>query len=217
MADVLPLFLNSNFVTATSNPMPNANAPAKMVPTNTPKRRATFASTPVEEPPNMGEFLEDPEGPAYFDEPPTAGEGGYPKSAPFSKTSLQKTLAPEYGLHCHSTRNNTVVTFTKPEGGAIAWLSGGSTPSKFRKANRATYEAGYQCAVGIFKKIREVNDQLGPIKLELFFKGFGEGREAMKTAMLAVEGEKIRPLVCRITDRTPIKIGGTRSKKQRRG
>ncbi|KAF8204930.1 hypothetical protein BJ912DRAFT_840834 [Pholiota molesta] len=54
------------------------------------------------------------------------------------------------------------------------------------------------------------------MSLELFFKGFGEGREAMKTAILGAEGEQIRPIVTRITDRTPIKIGGTRSKKTRR-
>jgi small subunit ribosomal protein S11 len=130
---------------------------------------------------------------------------------------MSRSKLPEYRLHCHSSRNNTIVSFTKPNGSTIAWLSGGSTPNKFRKANRATYEAGYQCAVGIFQKIKEWNKNVEPIKLELFFKGFGEGREAMKTAMLAVEGEEIRKLVCSITDRTPIKIGGTRSKKQRRG
>ncbi|KAF8901729.1 hypothetical protein CPB84DRAFT_1836366 [Gymnopilus junonius] len=125
--------------------------------------------------------------------------------------------SPRYRLHCHSSRNNTIVTFTKPDGSTIAWLSGGSTPSKFTKGNRASYEAGYQCAVGIFKRIVDHNRDVEPIALDLFFKGFGEGRTAMKTALLATEGEGIRKLISSITDRTPIKIGGTRSKKQRRG
>ncbi|KAF9040626.1 hypothetical protein BJ165DRAFT_1350745 [Panaeolus papilionaceus] len=124
-----------------------------------------------------------------------------------------KAQKPKYKLHCHSTRNNTIVTVSKPDGGCLAWFSGGSC--KFKKANRATYEAGYQCAVKAFRVIEGVAKDT-PIQLELYFKGFGEGREAMKTAMLAVEGQSIRPLVCQITDRTPIKIGGTRSKKTRR-
>lgn len=71
--------------------------------------------------------------------------------------------------------------------------------------------------MAIFKKIREWNTSREAIKLEVLFKGYGEGREAMKTALLATEGAYIRELVCRVTDRTPIKIGGTRAKKMRRG
>ncbi|KIM45839.1 hypothetical protein M413DRAFT_43108, partial [Hebeloma cylindrosporum] len=116
-------------------------------------------------------------------------------------------------LHCHSSRNNTIVTFTKPDGNTIAWASGGSC--KFKKGARAGYEAGYQCAIRMFAAIDNVQ-KTEPIGLELFFKGFGEGREAMKTALLSTEGTRIRPLIVQVTDRTPIKIGGTRSKKTRR-
>ena len=52
--------------------------------------------------------------------------------------------------------------------------------------------------------------------LELLFKGFGQGRDALQKALLTVEGENIRNLIIRLTDRTPIKIGGTRAKKARR-
>ena len=164
--------------------------------------------------------------PTAFEEdflPPQApSPEGYPPpqqqlKPAFSREQITKDAQPVYRLHCQSSRNNTMVTFTRPDGRVVAWFSGGSTPSKFRKANRATYEAGYQCAVGIFGKIRSHMQNEGPFRLHLFFKGFGEGREAMKTALLATEGETIRKLVSHITDRTPIKIGGTRSKKQRRG
>jgi len=145
------------------------------------------------------------------DEPPTPPERGYAK-ANFDKTLTNKFL-PRYRLHCHSSRNNTIVTFTKPDGNTIAWASGGSC--KFKKGARAGYEAGYQCAIRMFQAMDNLQ-KTEPFALELFFKGFGEGREAMKTALLSTEGTKIRPLVVQVTDRTPIKIGGTRSKKTRR-
>jgi len=148
--------------------------------------------------------------------PPMGDSYGSP-SPPQPRVENLTKKWPLYRLHCHSSRNNTIVTFTKPDGGALAWYSGGSTKSKFKKGNRASYEAGYQCAVGIFQKIKEVQMQVGDFRLELLFKGFGEGREAMKAALLAVEGTEIRNLVLRVVDRTPIKIGGTRSKKARRG
>ncbi|KAF6762555.1 hypothetical protein DFP72DRAFT_957041 [Ephemerocybe angulata] len=117
-------------------------------------------------------------------------------------------------LHCHSTPNNTISTLTKADGSTIAWFSGGSCG--FKKGNRATYEAGYQCAVRCFKQIEELAKTDGNIKVDLFFKGFGQGREALKIALLASEGERVRELVATITDRTPIKIGGTRAKKMPR-
>lgn len=151
--------------------------------------------------------------------PPQAGVGGYPPpstvpSAPselpdhinYSRTRLR--------LHCHASPNNTIATLTKADGSTIAWFSGGSCG--FKKGNRASYEAGYQCAVRTFKKVEEIHLADGPVVVDLFFKGFGQGREALKSALLAAEGEAIRSLIGHVTDRTPIKIGGTRAKKRRR-
>jgi small subunit ribosomal protein S11 len=70
--------------------------------------------------------------------------------------------------------------------------------------------------VRTFRKIEEESQRDGSIKVDLFLKGFGQGREALKGALLATEGERIRPLIASITDRTPIKIGGTRAKKMPR-
>jgi len=168
------------------------------------------------EPQTAATFLEPDEAsaaptPFEVDEPPTPSERGYPK-ADFNKIIANRFL-PRYRLHCHSSRNNTIVTFTKPNGNTIAWASGGSC--KFKKGARAGYEAGYQCAIRMFAAMDNLQ-KIEPFALELFFKGFGEGREAMKIALLSTEGTKIRPLVVQVTDRTPIKIGGTRSKKTRR-
>jgi small subunit ribosomal protein S11 len=118
-----------------------------------------------------------------------------------------------YHLHWTSTKHNTVATFTSGEGNVVAWVTGGSCG--FKHSRRGEYEAGYQCAVRIFKKIEE-RLLVEPFKLELIFKGFGQGRQALDSALLTTEGENIRPLVVRLTDRTPLKIGGTRARKARR-
>ncbi|KAJ3509265.1 hypothetical protein NLJ89_g5314 [Agrocybe chaxingu] len=179
-------------------------------------------STEVTPPPTtVGDFLE----PRPYetvkaeadevDEAPIGRGYGPPAKKPSdsSQFGVFKSNLPCYRLHCRSSRNNTTVTFTEPDGKCISWFSGGSL--KFKKANRASYEAGYQCAVQTFKKIEEVNAK-EPLCIHLFLSGFGQGRDAMKTALLSVEGENIKYLVKQIQDRTPIKIGGTRSKKARR-
>jgi small subunit ribosomal protein S11 len=69
----------------------------------------------------------------------------------------------------------------------------------------------------MFQKIEDYMRVTEPaFNLELLFKGFGQGRDALQKALLTVEGENIRNLIIRLTDRTPIKIGGTRAKKARR-
>ncbi|KAF8665709.1 hypothetical protein AX16_000159 [Volvariella volvacea WC 439] len=156
--------------------------------------------------------------------PPIPGPDGYPPPRPpkapnplterrASSISRALQARPKYRLHCHSTRNNTITTLTRPDGSPIAWFSGGSCG--FKKGNRATYEAGYQCAVRMFKTIEDLAKDK-PLEIELFFKGFGQGRDALHKALLTSEGNAVRPLVTTITDRTPIKIGGTRAKKMRR-
>ncbi|KAF8897314.1 hypothetical protein BD779DRAFT_1490166 [Infundibulicybe gibba] len=151
------------------------------------------------------------------DLPPMSGPQGYavPEANPFTQENIRNHLQakPRYRLHCHSTSNNTIATFTHPDGRPIAWFSGGSCG--FKKGNRASYEAGYQCAVRMFKTIED-HVQKQPMEVDLFFKGFGQGRDALHRALMTSEGERVRPLVSTITDRTPIKIGGTRAKKTRR-
>ncbi|KAG7097189.1 hypothetical protein E1B28_004561 [Marasmius oreades] len=148
-----------------------------------------------------------PSGPPVGDQYPKAS----PPPAITTATSYQR---PRYRLHCHSTRNNTITTFTRPDGGTIAWFSGGSCG--FKRGTRSSYEAGYQCSVRVFERIKDVRAAVGPMHLDLYFKGFGQGREALQKALLTSEGDGIRQMVINVTDRTPIKIGGTRSKKARR-
>jgi len=120
----------------------------------------------------------------------------------------------QYRLYVLSTRNNIITNFTKDNGNTIACFTGGSCG--FKKVNRSSYEAGYQCAVRTFARILEDKEKEGPLTLEILFKGFGQGRDALQKALLSSEGEMIRPLVVRVTDRTPLKVGGARAKKARR-
>ncbi|KAJ4472248.1 mitochondrial ribosomal protein subunit S18 [Lentinula aciculospora] len=157
-----------------------------------------------------------------LDLPPSA-EGGYSRALPPSSTSqssgegaihLPPARIPQYKLHCFSSRNNTITTFTDPTGNPIAWYSGGSCG--FKRGQRASYEAGYQCAVKIFRRIEDTAASKGMVRIALFFNGFGQGREAMQKALMTSEGGNVKGLVEVVGDRTPIKIGGTRSKKMRR-
>ena len=168
------------------------------------RRVSTESSNPNQR--HWYDTLKEPS-PRLKDNPPTGNS--------FPRTMLPNSNLdiPEYRLHCKSNNNNTIITFTNTGGQTVAWQSGGRC--EFKGANRASYEAGYQSAVRIFKVIEQLADEKD-FKVALFFKGFGQGREALKTALLAVEGQNIRSLICSVTDRTPIKIGGTRSKKTRR-
>lgn len=120
---------------------------------------------------------------------------------------------PIYRLHCQATRNNTVLTFTRSDGSVVFWNSGGTCG--FKHVNRSGFEAGYQCTVRMFKLIAEYAEKES-IDLEIFLKGFGQGRDAFTGALMSTEGQFIRPMVKRLTDRTRLKVGGTRSKKARR-
>lgn len=173
-------------------------------PTSSTTKHQSFASTETPK----EQWIDEAFSAKLKDNPPTGS--AYPRVWFPGSTKLD---IPMYRLHCKSNHNNTIITFTDNTGKTIAWQSGGKCA--FKGANRASYEAGYQSAVRIFKVIENLAEEKD-ISVALFFKGFGQGRDALKTALLAVEGLYIRPLICSVTDRTPIKVGGTRSKKTRR-
>lgn len=87
-----------------------------------------------------------------------------------------------------------------------------------RKAGRSTFDAGFQLAAFVFKAINE-RDILPLIQdngLEVRYRGFGKGREAVTKALLGQEGRWLRGKVIRVSDVTALKFGGVRSKKPRR-
>ena len=123
--------------------------------------------------------------------------------------------AQEYRLYAQCNHNNAIFTLTNPTGSVIAWTSGGHCG--FKGAQKASYEAGYQCSVRIFQKISELLDAHGKyITVHILLNGRGRAREALQKALTSTEGEEVRPYIKRLTDRTPIKVGGTRAQKARR-
>jgi small subunit ribosomal protein S11 len=131
-----------------------------------------------------------------------------------------------YRIHVLCTPNNTHIVISDPHGHSLKagnW-SGGSCG--FKGVNRSGYEAGYQCAVRAFARINQLAQEEGSIgpgvgivsraRFEVLFSGFGQGRDAVFKALMTSEGDDVRPYIVRVTDNTPIKIGGTRAKKTRR-
>lgn len=123
-------------------------------------------------------------------------------------------------LHIYAHKHNTHITLTKPNRDALISVSCGNIG--FRKAARGSYDAAYQLAAFVMSRIQDKGLLAGtggvePIKsLELIYRGFGPGREAVTKAILGSEGKNIRPLINKLSDSTRLKFGGTRSKKPRR-
>lgn len=100
--------------------------------------------------------------------------------------------------------NGQLGTFFNVSGGLVG----------FNKVQRSGYEAGYQCAVRMFAAIK-AEAKKGPIGVTLLFSGFGQGREAATRALMSPDGEAVRSHIVRVTDRTPVPMGGVRPKKKR--
>jgi small subunit ribosomal protein S11 len=143
-----------------------------------------------------------------------------------SNTSIDKeynTSPVQWIINVRCTSNNAHMSLAKANGEFFrnSVFSGGACG--FKGANRNGYEAGYQCASRLFKRVDEAmqahyesEEARRNIDIKVIFKGFGKGRDAFLSALTMSEGEKIRTLVKTLVDATPIKIGGTRSKKMKR-
>ena len=125
-----------------------------------------------------------------------------------------------FSLHVYASKNNTILSFSKPNGEAIRVTAAGALG--YKGANRRSYEAAYACAMKTFPLISKARkdlvaeDELARFRVAVSFNGFGAGREAILAALLSGDGDDVRPFVSRLTDATPLKIGGTRGKKARR-
>ena len=117
-------------------------------------------------------------------------------------------------LHIISHKRNTHLTLSNQKRGAIISVSTGNLG--FRKAKRGTYDAAFQLAAYLFTRMQRegLGQDIGA--LEIIYRGWGAGREAVTKALLGVEGMVIRDKVVRVMDRTRVKFGGTRSPKPRR-
>jgi small subunit ribosomal protein S11 len=117
-------------------------------------------------------------------------------------------------LHVLSTKHNTHITVTKPNRDAIISVSAGNLG--FRKAKRGSFDAAYQLSIHVLDKLNQGNWHSQIKKMEVVFRGFGMGRDAVTKILLGSEADKLKPKIVRVTDATRIKFGGTRSPNKRR-
>lgn len=131
-----------------------------------------------------------------------------PAAAPAATTKKKKAKrsVPSGQLHILATFNNTIVTFTDNNGGALAASSAGACG--FRGSKKGT---AYAAQVAAEKAGQLVKQMYNLSRVDVYIKGIGLGREAAVRSMqnLDIHVEAIR-------DVTTIPHGGVRPKKARR-
>ena len=108
---------------------------------------------------------------------------------------------------CHITAsfNNTIISFTDPQGNVVAWSSTGTVG--FHGSRKST---PYAAKTATEDAVRKARDQ-GMRQVDGHVKGPGSGRESALRA-LAAEGLKIT----NIRDVTPVPHNGCKTPKMRR-
>lgn len=121
------------------------------------------------------------------------------------KKKIKRSVA--YGhVHVLSTFNNTIITFTDPNGGVLATCSAGACG--FRGSKKGT---AYAAQVAAERAGQTAKQQYGFSKADVFIKGVGLGRDAAVRAMAGLDIQ-----VESIKDVTGVPHGGVRPKKARR-
>ena len=121
------------------------------------------------------------------------------------KKKAKRTVA-QGQVHVQATFNNTIVTFTDPQGGALASVSAGSCG--FRGSKKGT---AYAAQVAAEKAGQAAKQQYGFSKADVYIKGVGLGRDAVVRALTSLDIQ-----VENIKDVTGVPHGGVRPKKARR-
>lgn len=120
------------------------------------------------------------------------------------KKKVKKNIA--HGIcHIQASFNNTIVTFTDPQGKGLAWGSAGALG--FRGSKKSTPFAAQMAAQDAGKKAMEH----GISSVDVQVKGPGAGRE---NAVRALIGLGLR--VTSVADHSPMPHNGCRPPKRRR-
>jgi small subunit ribosomal protein S11 len=117
----------------------------------------------------------------------------------------EKKNIPNGICHIQATFNNTVISFSDPQGNVLAWSSTGAVG--FKGSRKSTPFAAKTAAEDAVRKVREH----GLRQVEVRVKGPGTGREAALRA-IAAEGLKVTT----IRDVTPVPHNGCKAPKMRR-
>ena len=107
--------------------------------------------------------------------------------------------------HVHASFNNTIITITDRQGGALSWASSGG--QGFKGSRKSTPFAAQMAA----ERAGRAAQECGVKNIEVRIKGPGPGRESAVRALNAL-GLKIGS----IADVTPVPHNGCRAPKRRR-
>ena len=138
-------------------------------------------------------------------EKPEAATDDASATAPKKVKKNKKKQVPRGRAYITATYNNTIVTFTDPNGNAIAQSSAGRCGFKGPKKS-TPYAAGI-----IGRAAAQKVQEMGLRDVDVFVKGVGSGRDG---AIRALNAQGFNMLSIR--DITPIPHNGCRPKKQRR-
>lgn len=120
------------------------------------------------------------------------------------KKKIKKNV-PSGNVYIQASFNNTIVTFTDPQGGVISWSTAGA--SGFKGSRKGTPFAAQLAAETAAKKALDA----GMRNINVFVNGPGGGREASLRVFNTL-GFKIGM----VKDTTPIPHNGCRPAKRRR-
>ena len=120
------------------------------------------------------------------------------------KRKIKKNI-PEAEAHIHATYNNTIVSICEKNGNVISWASAGTIGYKGSK-KKTPFAAGVASEAAAKAAMEQ-----GVVKVEVFVKGLGSGREnairSLQTAGLEITA---------INDETPVPHNGCRPPKRPR-
>ena len=120
------------------------------------------------------------------------------------KRKIKKNI-PEAQAHIHSTYNNTIVSITDKDGNVISWASSGTIGYKGSK-KKTPFAAGMSAEAAAKAAMEQ-----GVVKVEVFVKGLGAGRENAIRSLQAAGLE-----ITSINDETPVPHNGCRPPKRPR-
>jgi len=122
------------------------------------------------------------------------------------KKKKAKRSVPHGQMHVLATFNNTIISFTDPNGGVLTTSSAGACG--FRGSKKGT---AYAAQVATEKAATALKQSFGTTKVDVYIKGVGLGREAAVRSLQALNIG-----VESIADVTGVPHGGVRPRKARR-
>ena len=128
------------------------------------------------------------------------------EATPKLKRKKVKRAIPKARVCIHAGENNTIVTFTDPDGNVLGWSSAGS--SGFEGTRKST---PYAAKVAAENAALKVVSTYGIESVKVEMKGIGPGREQSLRGLQAA-GLNLDAIV----DVTPIPHGGCRPARKRR-